>query len=174
MHDTFKHLRLNVGFLINQSVGTSRDFLFDIPHIHLEPDLNLGDLSGFARVTRTAQGLLVQVKMRATFLMECVRCLSEAQQPLQVEFTELYTFLRNSTSETDLVLPENAQIDLAPLLREYMILEIPIKPLCSPDCQGICPVCGENLNTTSCDHPVETYDSPLAGLQSLLDGQDTT
>jgi uncharacterized protein len=174
VQDTHKHLRLNVGFLINQSVGTSRDFLFDIPHIHLEPDLNLGDLSGFARVSRTAQGLLVQVKMRATFLVECVRCLLETQLPLQVDFTELYTFLRNSNPGTDLVLPENAQIDLAPLLREYMILEVPINPLCSPDCQGICPICGENLNITSCDHPVEVFDSPLAGLQSLLDGQETT
>ncbi len=173
VHDTLRHLRLNVGFLINQPVGTSRDFLFDIPYIHLEPDLDLGDLSGFVRVTRTAQGLLVQVKKRATLLAECVRCLTEFRQPLEVDFTELYTFLRKANPETDLILPENAQINLGPLLREYMFLEVPIKPICSPDCKGLCPTCGENLNITSCGHQAETSDSRLSVLKSLLDSQES-
>jgi uncharacterized protein len=162
-------LRLNVGFLINLSVGDSRDFIFDIPHIHLEPDLDLGDLGGTARITRTAQGLLVQARLSATLLTECVRCLTDFQQPLNVDFTELYAFSRNSVTDSDLVLPEDAHINLTPLIREYMLLEVPISPLCKPDCKGLCPVCGENLNETFCNHEDEAIDPRLAILKTLLE-----
>ena len=163
-------LRLNVGFLINQTVGSSRDFLFDIPRIHLPPDLNLEKLSGIVLITRTAQGLLTQVKMRANLATECVRCLTEFQLPLTVDFSELYAFSKNSVTDSELVLPEDAHINLGPLVREYMILEIPISPLCRRDCKGLCPTCGENLNETTCHHEDETIDPRLSILKSFLDG----
>lgn len=169
MSQSSNPLRLNVGFLINLSVGDSRDFIFDIPHIHLVPDLDLGDLGGTARITRTAQGLLVQARLSATLLTECVRCLTDFQQPLNVDFTELYAFSRNSVTDSDLVLPEDAHINLAPLIREYMLLEVPISPLCKPDCKGLCPVCGENLNETVCNHEDEAIDPRLAILKTLLE-----
>lgn len=172
MPNTKNQFRLNVGFLLNAPVGESRDFDFDIPKIHFEPDLDLDDLSGTARVTRTAQGLLVQVKMNASLPAECVRCLKGFTQPLSNEFTELYAFTRNSTTESGLILPEDAQIDLAPLVREYMLLAVPISPLCSPDCKGLCPVCGGNLNETACDHESETVDPRLLILKSLLEKKD--
>jgi uncharacterized protein len=169
VHQSNNLLRLNVGFLIGQTVGYSRDFLFDTPKIHIQPDLDLGDLSGLARITRTAQGLLVQVKMRAALQSECVRCLNAFDLPLAIEFAELYAFSHQSVTESGLILPEDAHIDLAPLVREYMFLEVPISPLCKPDCKGLCPVCGENLNEVSCDHHNETIDSRLSALKSLLD-----
>jgi hypothetical protein len=70
-------LRLNVGFLIGSSVGTSRDFFIDLPKTFIEPDLYLNSLSGVARITRTAQGLLTQVKINASLQMECARCITE-------------------------------------------------------------------------------------------------
>lgn len=161
--------RLNVGFLVNQSVGYSRDFLFESPHVHLSPDLDLNGLSGYARITRTAQGLLVQVKMRATLLSECVRCLKDFPLPLSNDFTELYAFSRNALTDSDLLLPEDAHIDLGPLVREYMLLDIPISPLCSPDCKGLCPICGENLNDTTCNHDDDAIDPRLAVLKALLE-----
>lgn len=171
MHQPRNPLRLNAGFLINQPVGYSRDFVFDAPHIHLPPDLELNDLNGTAHITRTAQGLLTQVKMQATLLSECGRCLSEFQQPLAIDFTELYAFSLNSVTDSNLRLPENGQINLAPLVREYMILEIPINSLCKPDCKGLCTICGENLNEVSCNHTNDVVDPRLAILKSLLDGE---
>jgi uncharacterized protein len=165
-------LRLNVGFLLNASVGERRDFPFEIPHIHFDPDLTLEDLAGTAQVTRTAQGLLVQVKMQATLPTECVRCLTGFQQPLQSDFTELYAFTRNSVTDSGLILPDDHQIDLTPLVREYMLLAIPISPTCRPDCKGLCPVCGGNLNETACDHESEVTDPRLSILKSLLDKQE--
>jgi len=162
-------LRLNVGFLLNQSVGSSRDFVFDIPSLRLDPDLDLNTLTGVAKFTRTAQGLLAQVKMNATLQTECVRCLTEIHQALSIDFTELYAFSPNSITDSGLLVPENAHIQLGPLVREYMLLEVPISPLCRPDCKGLCPVCGENLNETTCHHEDEAVDPRLSVLKSLLD-----
>jgi len=82
---------------------------------------------------RTPQGLVVQGSFKADILVECVRCLNEFTEPLNWEFTELYAFTKQSVSESELLVPEDAQLDLAPLIREYALLEIPIKPLHDPD-----------------------------------------
>lgn len=169
MPNSYNPFRLNVGFLINQPVGSSRDFLLEVPQHSLDPDLLLNGMNGTARVTRTAQGLLVQMIMHATLVTECVRCLTAFQLPLEIDFTELYAFSKKSTTESELTLPEDAHINLRPLIREYMLLDIPIKPLCSPNCKGLCPICGENLNEHQCDHSPDTFDPRLSVLRSLLD-----
>jgi uncharacterized protein len=145
-------MRLNVGFLVNQPIGTSREFQFDFPSIHLHPDLDLNNLVGTAKISRTPQGLLVQGRFHAGFESECVRCLTDYEQPLEIDFSELYAFSTRSVSESGLILPEDAHIDLEPLVREYLLIEIPISPLCRPDCKGLCPVCGEDLNERLCEH----------------------
>jgi uncharacterized protein len=170
--NTTNPFRLNVGFLIHQPVGSSRDFIFEIPEVALEPDLGLEDLAGSARVTRTAQGMLVHVKLHALLHTECVRCLTDFRQPLSTDFTELYAFSRKSITDSELILPEDAHINLRPLMREYMLLDIPIKPLCSPDCKGLCLICGENLNESACDHGPDNLDPRLSILKSLLDEQN--
>lgn len=162
-------LRLNVGFLLHQSVGSSREFPFSFHSLHLEPDLDVNELAGLARITRTPQGLLVQVKMAALLISECSRCLTELQQPLEIEFAELYAFSSRTASESGLILPEDGHIDLAPLVREYMLLEVPINPLCTPDCRGLCPVCGERLSDLPHDHGDDSIDPRLASLKQLLE-----
>jgi uncharacterized protein len=169
MNQSRNPLRLNVGFFVNQSVGYSREFPFEFPSLRLEPDLDLSNLAGTARITRTPQGLLVQLKMHATLQSECARCLIEIEQPLEISFTDLFAFSPRTVTESGLILPEDGHIDLAPLVREYMLLEIPISPICSPDCLGLCPVCGESLNENSHYHDEESIDPRLEGLRKLLD-----
>jgi uncharacterized protein len=164
-------LRLNVGFIVHQFVGYNRDFSIEIEKIHLPPDLNLADLSGTARVGRTPQGLLVQVKMAATVLLQCGRCLVDFQQSLGIKFAELYAFTQRSVTDSDLILPEDGHIDLTPLVREYMLLDVPISPLCSPSCKGLCLVCGENLNESNCHHDPDGGDPRLTVLKPLLDSE---
>jgi uncharacterized protein len=149
-------LRLNVGFIAHQTVGYSREFPFEVDSLHLQPDLVLNNLQGFARVSRASQGLLVQVQMRADTPAQCVRCLTEFSQPLGIDFTDLYAFSPNSVTESGLILPETGKIDLAPTVREEMLLAAPISPVCKPDCKGLCPVCGENLNEVTDHHHPET------------------
>lgn len=169
MPDSLNLLRLNVGFIIHQTVGYSRDFPFDVPNIRLLPDLNLQQFTGNVRVTRTGQGLLVQANLQAVTTTECVRCLSQFIQPLEIDFTELFAFSPNSITESGLLVPENGKIDLAPLVREEMLLAMPLKSICRLDCKGLCPVCGENLNETTCDHGQDEIDPRMSDLKSLLD-----
>ena len=111
-----------------------------------------------ARVSKTGQGILVDAEFQAVTTAECVRCLSEFQQPVHTQFQELYAFKFNQVTDSGLVLAEDANIDLAPLIREYLLLEVPIKPICRPDCRGLCLECGANLNETACPHQAQVLE----------------
>jgi len=144
--------RINVGFLLHQPVGTTREIHFDFETAHIRPDMDVKELHGVVRVGKTPQGIIVQGKFEGNVTSECVRCLNAFDQPLRTEFQELFAFSTRSTAESELILPEDANINLEPLLREYLLVEVPIRPLCREDCLGLCPVCGENLNTNACEH----------------------
>jgi uncharacterized protein len=161
-------LRLNVGFIVHQGIGYSRNFDFAVPKLPLSPDQELRNLTGLARFTRTPQGLLSQVNMHAILYTDCARCLTTFPQPLNIDFTELYAFAQKYATEAGLILPEDGNIDLEPLVREYMWLEIPINPLCKPDCKGLCPICGGNLNEEACNHEADVFDPRLEALKTLL------
>ena len=160
-------LRLNIGFLINATIGTGRDFNFDYESMRLEDDLTVERFIGTALFSRTQQGLLLQGEFSAQTQLECVRCLEMFSQPLKWMVTELYAFDRRNITESGLLVPEDGHIDLEPLMREYALLEFPISPVCKPDCKGLCQVCGENLNKIDCGHRPEV-DSPFAVLKDLL------
>lgn len=148
-------LRFNVGFLLNQPVGTSREFHFDFPSMRLQPDLDVKELHGIVKASKTSQGIFLQAAFDAIVSAECVRCLTEFDQSLHTDFEELFAFTERSVSDSDLLLPEDANIDLAPLLREYLLVEVPISPVCREDCQGLCVICGEDLNQRVCEHQLQ-------------------
>jgi uncharacterized protein len=166
--DPHSPLRLNVGFIVAQSAGFSRDFPFDLPQINIPPDLRLSGMAGVVRATRTPQGILLQVQNQVLINLECVRCLSSFMQILHIDFTELYAFSQRFATDSGLIMPETGIIDLAPVMRDYILLEIPISPLCRPYCKGLCPICGNNLNESTCHHEDEPGDPRLASLKTLL------
>jgi uncharacterized protein len=145
-------LRINVGFLAHTPIGTSRDIHFEYPEILLKPDFRLSDFSGIARAGRTPQGILIQGNFQGKSPAECVRCLTNFELTLHATFDELYAFDERSITESELILPEDANIDLEPLVREYLLIEMPISPICKSDCLGLCPVCGQNRNELPPDH----------------------
>ena len=163
-----KPLRLNVGFLVNSPIGISRIFDFEARKMPAGEDLVLTDFSGSAKISRTPQGLLVQGDFQGTIPLECVRCLTEFSQKMHWDFTELYAFKKENITDSGLMMPEDAHIDLQPLVREYALLEVPINPLCRTDCKGLCTECGENRNEVDCGHRNNHNDSPFSELGQLL------
>jgi uncharacterized protein len=161
--------RLNVGFIVHQEVGYNHEFLFEYEKIQISDDLDLRHFEGVANIGRTPQGLIVQADFSGETTLECVRCLNEFEHSLDWEMTELFAFSEKSVSESGLLLPEDAHIDLQPLIREYALLEIPINPICKPNCKGLCPVCGEDLNQVDCGHKSLTKESPFSALKDLLE-----
>ncbi len=145
-------LRVNVGFLLNQPAGTSREITFDLGDFKLSPDFETSTLKGAIRINRTPQGVLAQADFKAEIPATCVRCLEDFLQLIQTDFTELFSYKSHPTTEMGLIIPEDGNIDFAPLVREFLLLEVPIKLLCREDCKGLCSICGENLNQTVCEH----------------------
>ena len=161
-------MRINIGFLLGQPVGTYRDFEFQQPRLSFPPDLAVQEFEGTARFSRAQQGLLVRGEFKALIEAECVRCLAGFLQPIHTVFEELYAFNENNVDESHLLVPFDGYIDLGPLVREYFLVEIPISPLCKPDCKGLCPICGEDLNVRTCEHmSIEGFEQGQAPARSF-------
>jgi uncharacterized protein len=163
-----KPFRINVGFIINQEVGYTHEFPFEFDEVRVSEDMSLREFSGSAAIGRTPQGLLVQGQFSGQTSLQCGRCLVDYPHTLHWDLTELYAFNSKSVTDSGLMVPEDAQIDLAPIIREYALLEVPISPICRPDCKSLCPECGQNLNEKDCGHRPPEDQSPFAVLKKLL------
>ncbi|GAB4500502.1 MAG: hypothetical protein Fur0035_00420 [Anaerolineales bacterium] len=147
-----KPFRLNVGFIINATAGYNREFDFYLPTLKDEDGAALTEVQGTVKISRTPQGLLVEGKFGGQTRLTCVRCLEDYEHALRWDFTELYAFSLDNVTDSGLLVPDDAQLDLEELVRDGALLEIPISPICKPDCQGLCIECGQNLNLADCGH----------------------
>jgi uncharacterized protein len=84
---------------------------------------------------------------------ECRRCLTPVATPLQLEIGALFTQDSEALDDPDSypVTPDATEIDVTPAVREELLLAAPRYVLCRDDCKGLCPQCGKDLNTGSCD-----------------------
>ncbi len=97
---------------------------------------------------------------------ECRRCLGEAAGRVLVDVVEVF----EDDHDPDETYPLEAdRLDLEPLARDAVLLELPLVPLCSVDCRGLCPTCGADLNQAGCGCPAEGLDSRWAALDALRD-----
>jgi len=125
-----------------------------LPELAVEDDQELifTTVKGSSIISRAQQGLLVQGNFSAETPSTCVRCLNDFELSVAAVFSELYAFKEENATESELIVPENGFIDLKPLLLEYLLVEIPINPICKVDCAGLCLECGCNLNVIHCEH----------------------
>ena len=160
-------LKMQVGFLLNEGVGQSRDMEFEIPTLRVADDLTLDYLRGTLRMMRNSRGILVQGTLHTGFHGECARCLTDIPVTLDIPIEELFVYPPDPDAEY--CLQDDGILDLAPLLREETILDTPIGALCKPDCAGLCLNCGKNLNDGPCDCERDEIDPRLAALKALMD-----
>lgn len=158
-------LKIQVGFLLSEGVGQSREYEFEVPRLRVSDDLMLNYLRGKLRMTRNSRGILVQGVLHTALEGECVRCLDETHVQLEVPIEELYVYPPRPDAE--FTLSDDGIMDLAPLVREEIIIDTPMGILCKPDCAGLCPNCGENLNNGTCGCEREETDPRLAALKEL-------
>lgn len=168
MSNSRNPLRINIGFILHADVGSSHDFAFELAQVRVGEDLELRQFSGSLAIGRTSQGLLLTGQFSGVTELNCVRCLNIFDQTLSWQLTEVFALNEKTVTESGLIVPEDAQIDLQPIVRDYALLEVPIKPLCRMNCRGLCPVCGQDLNTRDCGHRPPSGDSPFAVLEDLL------
>jgi uncharacterized protein len=94
-----------------------------------------------------SDGVLASGEVATEWEGECRRCLRPVTGQVRADFRELFE-RRPQEGETYPLRHEH--IDLEPLAREALLVELPLAPLCSPDCQGLCPTCGADLNAGPC------------------------
>ena len=103
------------------------------------------------RLEDVAGGVLVTATVRAPLVGECARCLDLFTSSIDVRFTEL--FARDaSEDDADGYLLVGDLLDLEPALRDALVLELPLAPLCADDCPGLCPECGVRLADAGAGH----------------------
>ena len=157
---------MNVGFLLKENVGYNRQIHFEVPILEVADDLDISDFRGSVMLTRTPQGVYVQGRLTGEHPAECVRCLAEATQTLVADIKQLYDYPPDPSSEH--VISETGFLDLAPLVRELLLLSAPMRTLCRADCKGLCPDCGKDWNEGPCDCENVDVNPQFAVLKDLL------
>jgi uncharacterized protein len=121
----------------------------------------------------------VQGTMRSTLRLTCGRCAEDFGQPLEVALNAVYLPIQDGSSErakeleedidstTDVYLYVEQVIDIAEMARDKLLLSLPLQPLCTVGCQGLCPSCGLNRNVVSCQCAEEKLGSPFELLKGL-------
>ena len=141
-----------------------------------------GELSLSVEIAKADTGLSVTGVLTGSFLRQCVRCLTEYEDAVSLPFAVEYRHEESPARgrpkspgaeardlpelEDEVYLFDGERLELAEMLREQVILTTPMQPLCHEDCQGLCPVCGQNLNERQCGCPGEGLESPFAVLKA--------
>lgn len=168
-------LRLDVSYLVKGSPGTWKEFDFNFPQLVISPDLELKEIKGEIGISVTEDGVVAEGKLDAITDLACSRCLDEYLQPIKVQFTEIFSAHiadKSDFEQGEQPLPADGSIDLGPILRDYAVLDIPIRQVCREECKGLCPTCGLNLNEEDCGHRQESIDPRMERLRELLDKEE--
>ncbi|GAA0494222.1 DUF177 domain-containing protein [Streptomyces sp. NPDC046215] len=132
------------------------------------------------RLESVMEGVLVTGTARAPLTGECVRCLEPLERELEADFQELFSYPDADDrsrpaadtgddaedNEEDMFFLEADLFDLEPVLRDAVVLTLPLQPVCQEDCPGLCSECGARLADDP-DHHHESADIRWAALQGL-------
>ncbi len=114
-------------------------------------------------------GILATGTVSAPWSGECRRCLSPAGGELRASVRELF----EEGGDPEVTYPLHGDhLDLEPLARDAVMLELPLAPLCREDCQGLCPVCGANRNQGPCLEHLDTTDPRWSALEILREASE--
>jgi len=118
------------------------------------------------------EGIWVSGTVSAPQRGECARCLAPLATEAVVNLEELYAYpgstTATTTDEDEVSRIIEDTVDLEPLLRDSVLLALPLSPLCRPDCPGLCPDCGEHLDRLPPGHVHRTVDPRWAALRERI------
>ncbi len=172
-------MQFNVSGLLKGPVGDIREYdieerVASLQHLTEDTDL-VAPISGHVQLMRTRSGILVTATLHTRVETVCSRCLEPAFHDLDItveeEFfptVEVYTgaaiHWQEYTDDEAVLISEQHILDMTEVVRQDLIISLPMQPLCSPTCQGLCPHCGANLNEGPHICEVEEIDPRWAAL----------
>lgn len=121
--------------------------------------------------------LIITGQLKAEMQLQCSRCLKDFTQRLDIAVNVVYHPAEEVTGEKhalkndelDMGFYQGEELDLQELLKEQILLNTQMKPLCGEDCKGICPKCGKDLNTGQCNCSRREIDPRLEVLKNFLE-----
>jgi uncharacterized protein len=170
-------LVVNVAGLLGEPPGSHRDVAVDGVTLELGEGLRqAAPLALRVRVGRTNRGVVVNGRVVTSLADTCGRCLVAVELPIDAPIDEevLPTIDLQSGMAVDTSaepeafrLSDHHELDLEPLAREAVLLAAPIAPVCRPDCRGLCPECGTDLNAGPHIHDEAPVDPRLEKLREF-------
>ena len=171
-------MRFNVAQLLKAAPGASREYELDEDITGIDQDLEVSaPLVGKVRFLRLGEGILVTSQLRTRVRVPCRRCLAEVEVPVELHLEEQFRPSIDIISGRPIPLEdgqddaartdERHMLDLTEVVRQNLVLALPVSPLCKADCRGLCPVCGSNLNDGDCGCQRAVEDSRLSILRDL-------
>lgn len=179
----------NVAQLLRDPVGSTRSYALDEHEPVLAEELGLiSPIVGTLKLTRTNHGILADVRYRVDIEQECGRCLESAFAVIESDVSEEYLPSLNIVTGQPVVIEadpdeprvtQNHEVDVTDLVRQDIVIQQPLQPLCQPDCPGLCQQCGAVLQHGDCgcvDEPVDaevpvSANNQLSRLGELLKAQ---
>ncbi|HEY95100.1 MAG TPA: DUF177 domain-containing protein [Dehalococcoidia bacterium] len=166
-------MQINVSQQLKSTIGTVRNY-------EVETTVNIDDqtveFTGEVHLMKTDLGILLKGIFNTNLFLRCSRCLNVFYYPLEIKIEEEYFPIMDVNTGVMLPAPEEPGsftiddhniMDISEAIRQYTLMALPIKPLCSQDCSGLCPTCGTNLNEKKCDCTIE-IDPRWEKLNALL------
>lgn len=159
--------QFNVAQLLRDPVGSERHFVLQGSEL-AEP--------GTVNLTRIPGGVLVRARLVLRAAAECSRCLREFVTSTAVGFDEVYYQRVDVVTGEPLEQPSDPDaflvsavhtVDISEAVRQYTEMAAAMQPLCRPDCPGLCPVCGQDLQGGDCGCDREATDPRWAALAAL-------
>jgi DUF177 domain-containing protein len=154
--------------------GTSRrlEFTEEITGLGLDMGQVRPDLRFDLLLESLVEGIFVSGHVHGAFALSCIRCLREFDRPFDISIGEVIAYEgQPGGDEGYQITGDHAHLE--PVVRDAVVLAMPLNPLHVPDCKGLCPVCGTDLNETDCGHRpgrTELRWEPLAELKKKLEG----
>ena len=119
------------------------------------------------RLESVHEGILVSGEAVTGYTGICGRCLEPIDEPLEVDFQELFAYAGTEAADFDV---QDDHVDLEILVRDAIVLSLPFQPVCEPDCPGLDPETGEKLAAYPDAHPEEAHDPRWAALGKFTTG----
>ncbi|MFZ7132064.1 MAG: YceD family protein [Eubacteriales bacterium] len=132
-----------------------------IPEINIQDDLIVK-----GTIRKANHELYIDLRIILQLNLVCSRCLSTYSYPMNLKIHERYDLAEH---EQDI---HDDRIDLAELLRENILINIPIKPICDEKCKGLCQNCGKNKNVEDCNCDNNQVDPRLSVLSNIFNGDE--
>lgn len=172
-------MQFNVAQLLKEPTGSTRSYAVDESFEPLE-GTGSDHARGSVRMLRTDSGIWLSSEMDTTIRCTCSRCLAQYPQSLHLSIEEEYFPTVDVVTGVSLALPEDADpgqaidgrhtLDLLETVRQYILVNMPMKPLCKDNCRGLCPHCDANLTQGACGCIQPIPDQRWAPLLELLTG----